>query len=96
MNACETGRDRLRAGLPADWSVGDKTGTGLEGAVNDVAIAVPPGHTPVLIASFMSESTASVASLSAAHAAVGRLVARGRKEPSTQTTPAAFRSDEHR
>jgi beta-lactamase class A len=75
MNACETGRERLRAGLPADWSVGDKTGTGLEGAVNDVAIAVPPGRAPILIASFMSESTASIASLSAAHAAVGRLVA---------------------
>jgi beta-lactamase class A len=76
IHACETGRDRLRAGLPPDWYVGDKTGTGLQGAVNDVAMATPPGRAPIVIASFMSESAASLASLSAAHAAVARLVAR--------------------
>jgi len=28
MKDCKTGLDRLRAGLPADWVTGDKTGTG--------------------------------------------------------------------
>src|SRR5262249_5430218 len=43
LRACETGKERLRAGLPAEWVVGDKTGTGAAGALNDVAIATPPG-----------------------------------------------------
>jgi beta-lactamase class A len=75
LRACETGRDRLRAGLPADWTVGDKTGTGRDGAVNDLAIAVPPGRAPILIASYLSDGPSSVASLSAAHAEIGRIVA---------------------
>ena len=33
LRACETGKDRLRAGLPRDWTVGDKTGTGERSAV---------------------------------------------------------------
>jgi beta-lactamase class A len=44
MIACRTGLERLRAGLPPDWTVGDKTGSGERGAINDVAIAWPPGH----------------------------------------------------
>ena len=39
LRACETGTNRLRAGLPRGWTVGDKTGTGRRSAVNDVAIA---------------------------------------------------------
>ena len=73
--ACETGKDRLRAGLPKDWTVGDKTGTGMRGAVHDVAIAWPPGRAPILIAAYMSDGEAGRARLVAAHEAVGRLVA---------------------
>jgi beta-lactamase class A len=76
LSACETGLDRLRAGLPADWAVGDKTGTGLDGAVNDVALAIPPGRPPILIASYFSESTSALPLLNAAHAEVARIVAR--------------------
>jgi beta-lactamase class A len=54
LRACETGKKRLRAGLPPDWVVGDKTGTG-EFAFNDVAIAVPPGRAPILMAAYMSD-----------------------------------------
>jgi beta-lactamase class A len=71
---CRTGRERLRAGLPADWRAGDKTGTGANGAANDVAIAWPPGRPPIVIACHMSESTAGAAMLNAAHAEVGRIV----------------------
>ncbi|MER5515597.1 class A beta-lactamase [Streptomyces sp. NPDC002763] len=45
-----TGGERIRAGLPADWTVGDKTGTGAYGTANDVAIAWPPGRAPVVVA----------------------------------------------
>jgi len=39
LRACETGRNRLRAGLPQGWIAGDKTGSGGHCTVNDVAIS---------------------------------------------------------
>jgi beta-lactamase class A len=51
-----TGVRRLRAGLPADWRSGNKTGTGrTEGTTNkcnDVAITFPPGRNPIVIAAY--------------------------------------------
>ncbi len=76
MRSSETGKDRIRAGLPQDWVAGDKTGSGQRNAVNDVAIASPPNCAPILIAVYLSGSTADMATLEAAHAEVGRLVAR--------------------
>jgi beta-lactamase class A len=75
LAAATTGKARLRAGLPEGWTVGDKTGTGYNGAVNDVAIAWPPGQPPILIAAYLSGSTASFDALNAAHARIGRFVA---------------------
>ncbi len=75
MLACETGRKRLRAGLPAAWVVADKTGTGSNGACNDLAIATPPNRPPILIAAYLSDSDAEGDRLEAAHAAIARLVA---------------------
>lgn len=75
MRACETGRERLRAGLPPDWIVGDKTGTGRRGAVNDVAIAWPPGRAPILVAAYTSDGESAVGLLAAAHVAIARVVA---------------------
>ena len=75
MVASLTGSARLRAGLPTDWRIGDKTGTGANGAVNDVAIAWPPGKSPIIIAVYMSGSEAGNATLSAAHADIATLVA---------------------
>jgi beta-lactamase class A len=74
--ACETGKDRLRAGLPQNWMVGDKTGTGARNAANDIAIAVPPGHAPILIAVYMSDGGSGLDALNAAHAEIGRSIAR--------------------
>lgn len=75
LRDCETGKKRLRAGLPRDWIVGDKTGSGPRGAFNDVAIAWPPGRPPILVAAYMSDSKSPMESLNAAHAEIGRLVA---------------------
>jgi beta-lactamase class A len=56
MQNTNTGAYRLRAGLPADWRSGDKTGTGrTEGTTNkcnDVAITFPPGKNPIIIAAY--------------------------------------------
>ena len=77
MVESRTGRERLRAGLPADWRVGDKTGTwtGEHNAANDVAIARPPGRAPILIAVYLHASTAPFAERNAAHAEIARIVA---------------------
>jgi beta-lactamase class A len=75
MVTSSTGLARLRAGLPADWKAGDKTGTGENGAVNDLAIVWPPGRKPVLIAVYMSESPEKTDVLAAAHAEIAREIA---------------------
>jgi beta-lactamase class A len=75
MEASPTGRERLRGGLPAGWRAGDKTGTGRNGAFNDVAIAWPPGRPPILIACYMSGGTAAPAARNAAHREVARAAA---------------------
>jgi len=40
----KVGDKRLRAGLPASWGIGDKTGSGDHGTANVVAIIRPPGR----------------------------------------------------
>ncbi len=74
MEASPTGKERLRAGLPKSWRVGDKTGTSGEGYVNDVAIAVPPGRKPILITCYIDAPMLPLAQANAAHAKVGELI----------------------
>lgn len=76
MVASPTGRERLRAGLPKSYRVADKTGTGGNSAVNDVAVVWPPDRAPLLVACYMSESRSALSTLVAGHAEVGRLIAR--------------------
>jgi beta-lactamase class A len=45
-----TGDATIRAGVPAGWVVGDKTGTGAQGERNDVGIVLPPGRAPLVLA----------------------------------------------
>ncbi|WP_328329056.1 class A beta-lactamase [Kribbella sp. NBC_00382] len=45
-----TGATTIRAGVPAAWKVGDKTGTAGYGTRNDVAILFPPNHAPIMLA----------------------------------------------
>jgi len=70
--ANKTGDARLRAGLPADWKVGDKTGTGGHGATNDVAIVWPPNRPPIIIAAYLADTEAPIDARNAAIADVGR------------------------
>ncbi|MBL9842508.1 KPC family carbapenem-hydrolyzing class A beta-lactamase [Klebsiella pneumoniae] len=46
-----TGNHRIRAAVPADWAVGDKTGTcGVYGTANDYAVVWPTGRAPIVLA----------------------------------------------
>lgn len=69
-----TGLARLRAGVPSHWRMGDKTGSGAHGAVNDVAIVWPPGRAPWVVACYLSGSPLPLARLNAAHEAAMRVV----------------------
>jgi len=73
--ANKTGDQRLRAGVPQGWRVGDKTGTGGHGATNDIGILWPPGRAPLLVAAYFAEAQASDAERSALLAEVGRIAA---------------------
>jgi beta-lactamase class A len=54
----ETGALMVRAGVPKDWRVGDKTGRCAHGATNDIAMVRPPGRAPIVIAVYSIGSKA--------------------------------------
>lgn len=68
-----TGDQRLRAGLPVDAKVGDKTGTGKQ-TTNDIAVVWPKNRKPVLIACFLTESSLESEAREGIQAAVAREV----------------------
>jgi beta-lactamase class A len=69
-----TGDKKLRAGVNPTWKIGDKTGSGKNGASNDVAIIWPTGKEPFLIAVYYTGSKTSMDKQSEVIAEVGRLV----------------------
>jgi beta-lactamase class A len=75
LEQCTTGMNRLRAGIPAGWRAGDKTGTGAHGAMGDIGIFWPPGKAPILIAAYVMEGNATPGEREQAIAAVGRATA---------------------
>jgi beta-lactamase class A len=77
-----TGLNLLRAGFPASWRAGDKTGmgggrtpSGDSDTRNDVAIVWPPGRAPFIVAAYLTGVTAAAQQRDAALADVGRTIA---------------------
>jgi len=75
LRACQTGLERLRAGLPPGWVAGDKTGTSGRGTSNDLAIIWPPSRAPLLITCYLTQSTLDQPGQNAIHAKLARAVA---------------------
>ena len=50
MTGNATGANLIRAGVPADWAVADKSGSGGYGVRNNIAVVWPPGSAPMVIA----------------------------------------------
>lgn len=71
----QTGDKKLRAGVPARWRVGDKTGSGANNASNDVAVIWPGERPPVLVTAYYTGSKASGDQINALMADIGRLAA---------------------
>lgn len=52
LRANTTGDAQIRAGVPAGWQVGDKTGSGPGGEKNDVGVLLPPQGAPIVLTVF--------------------------------------------
>ena len=70
-----TGGQRLKAGLPPNWKIGDKTGTN-ETDANDIGITYPPGRPPFLICVYLGDSRASGPDKDAAIASIAAQLTR--------------------
>jgi beta-lactamase class A len=57
--ANHTGDKRIRAAMDPAWRVGDKTGTGENGAANDIAVVWPTGRKPFLVVVFYDAAQAT-------------------------------------
>ncbi|MDG5748676.1 class A beta-lactamase [Qipengyuania sp. XHP0207] len=74
-----TGSRRLRAGLPARWDAGDKTGTcGSENrrAINDIAVFSTPDGQRYVLAAYLNQSSGSIADGEAVLAEVAATIAK--------------------
>jgi beta-lactamase class A len=69
-----TGDARLRAGLPAGWQAGEKTGSGERGTTNDAGVLWAPDGRPWTVAAFLTECEAAPAQRNAALARVAAAV----------------------
>ena len=54
MIASPTGPNRIKAGAPQGWTVAHKTGTGANGATNDIGMLTPLSGSPVLMAAYFT------------------------------------------
>lgn len=74
MREASTGHSRLRAGLPADWVAGDKTGSGPNGEVNDIAAVWAPDGPGFAVAAYYVRPGRTTEENAAVLAQVGRVV----------------------
>ena len=65
----------LRAGLPAEWQAGDKTGTGDYGSTNDIAVLWPPQRAPVTLAIYLTGTVRDAGPRNEVVAQAARIVA---------------------
>ncbi|MGY4402912.1 class A beta-lactamase [Bradyrhizobium sp. USDA 3315] len=75
MVANKTGDARLRAGVPRDWRIADKTGTGERGTYNDIGVFWPPGRKPIVVTAYLTGASAPIEKCNEVIANVARAVA---------------------
>jgi beta-lactamase class A len=72
--ADKVGDKRLRAGLPPDWGIGDKTGSGDHGTANTIAILRPPNRAPLMAAVYYTEGPEAMDARNAVHKKVAEII----------------------
>lgn len=75
MLSNEVGGPLLRAGIPNDWRIADRSGAGGHGTRGIVAVMWPPGQAPVVASIYLTETEASMQARNAAIASIGRAIA---------------------
>ncbi|MGQ5522298.1 class A beta-lactamase [Chitinimonas sp. PSY-7] len=75
MRGNTTGATRIRAGVPADWVVGDKTGTGDYGTTNDIGVVWPTGKAPIVITVYFTQPSKDAKARNDVIASASRIVA---------------------
>lgn len=55
MKGNTTGDASIRAGLPKNWIVGDKTGSGDYGTTNDIAVIWPENRAPLILVTYFTQ-----------------------------------------
>ena len=73
--ANEVGGPLLRAGIPGNWRIGDRTGAGGHGTRGIVAVIWPPEHAPLVAAIYITQTKASMDERNEAIATIGRVLA---------------------
>ncbi|AIO46508.1 PenA family class A beta-lactamase [Burkholderia cenocepacia] len=71
----KVGDKRIRAGVPAEWTVGDKTGTGDYGTTNDAGVIWPTSRAPIVLAVYYTQTRADARAKDDVIASVARIVA---------------------
>ena len=71
----KVGDKRIRAGVPAGWTVGDKTGTGDYGTTNDAGVIWPTSRAPIVLAVYYTQARADARAKDDVIASVARIVA---------------------
>lgn len=74
LRASRTNAHRLGAHVPAGWQLGSKTGSGPRGTTNDVGVYWTPSGVPIVVAVYLTESSASEAVRNGVLAEVARAV----------------------
>ena len=74
MVNCKTGDNRLRAGLPKNWKIGDKTGNNGKDASGDIAMAWPASGGPVVVCAYTQGGSPKPEQFTAVFAEIGRMV----------------------
>lgn len=73
-----TGGATIRAGVPKDWVVGDKTGTGDYGTTNDIGVIWPPSAAPIVLVTYFTQKQPKAEPRRDVLAAATRIVVQGK------------------
>ncbi|MGO3841375.1 MAG: class A beta-lactamase [Alcaligenes pakistanensis] len=71
----KVGGPLLRAGVPEDWTMADRTGAGGFGTRGVVAVIWPPKRAPLIAAVYVTETEASMEDSNTAIAMIGKAIA---------------------
>ncbi|CAM3668927.1 RAHN family extended-spectrum class A beta-lactamase [Rahnella victoriana] len=77
MKGNTTGAMSIRAGLPATWVVGDKTGSGDYGTTNDIAVIWPDNKAPLILITYFTQPEKDAKSRRDVLASAAKIVMQG-------------------